>query len=303
MFIAFIGLIVFALSFVIASATPPGGNKAGVTASAWGLRVIGILVIVAGFSGSAVVQIPTGSVGILLRFGAIQGVLREGIHVIIPSVNEVVLLETRTQMEESDATAASRDLQIINTKLALNYRIDQDKAGDLYRNVGTQYKQRIIDPAVQESLKVVTTKYTAEDLIRQRAQVKSEVEAEITKRLKAYNIFVDPAGLSIVNFDFSPEFNKAIEAKQVAQQEAEKQKWVLQRAELQRATEVALAMGKSQAAKLNADALRVQGGELVIAREWIDKWDGKLPTMAGGNSSFMVDLNSLISKGQASTGK
>lgn len=302
MFIAFIGLILFVLSFVVASAVPAGPKKAGATGLAWGLRVIGILIIAAGFFGSTVRQVPTGHVGILTRFGALQGVLREGIHVVVPGVNDVVMMETRTQMEQSDATAASRDLQIINTKLALNFRIDPDKAGDLYRNVGTQYKARIIDPAVQESLKVVTTKYTAEDLIRQRAQVKNEVEIEITKRLRAYNILVDPSGLSIVNFDFSPEFNKAIEAKQVAQQEAEKQKWVLQRAELQRQTEIALAQGKSQAAKLNADALRVQGGSLVIAREWIERWDGKLPTMMGGNNSMMVDLNSLLRTGSAAAG-
>lgn len=293
MFIAFIGLVLFVLSFAVTASTPPGADRAKLAGAAWGLRVIGLLVMVGGSFGTSVVQVPSGNVGILLRFGAVQGVLREGIHVIVPGVNSVVTMETRTQKEESEATAASRDLQVINTKLALNFRIDPDKAADLYRNLGTQYKARIIDPAVQESLKVVTSKYTAEDLIRQRARVKNEVEEEITKRLQAYNILVDPQGLSIVNFDFSPEFNKAIEAKQVAQQEAEKQKWVLQRAELQRQTDVALAQGQSQAARLNAEALRVQGGALVVAREWIEKWDGKLPTMASGDS-VIVDVNGLL---------
>jgi len=119
-------------------------------------------------------------------------------------------------------------------------------------------------------------------------------ETEIIRRLGSYNIIVDPSGLSIVNFDFSPEFNKAIEAKQVAQQEAEKQKYVLQQAELQKQTEVARAKGTAEAAKLNAEALKVNGGGLVIAREWIEKWDGKLPSVASGGSQFMIDLSSIM---------
>jgi len=128
--------------------------------------------------------------------------------------------------------------------------------------------------------------------------VKQEVEAEITKRLKQYNLIVEPSGLSITNFDFSPEFNKAIEAKQVAQQEAEQQKYVLQQAELQKQTAIAKAEGVSQAAKLNAAALQVSGGSLVIAREWIDKWDGKLPQVSSGGQ-FMIDLRDLLNESTA----
>jgi regulator of protease activity HflC (stomatin/prohibitin superfamily) len=118
---------------------------------------------------------------------------------------------------------------------------------------------------------------------------------DITKRLKAYDIIVEPSGLSITNFDFSPEFNRAIEQKQVAQQEAEKQKYILQQAELQKQTEVARAEGTAQAAKLNAEALKVQGAGLVIAREWIEKWDGKLPNVYGGTGGGMIfDLSTLM---------
>jgi regulator of protease activity HflC (stomatin/prohibitin superfamily) len=255
---------------------------------------VGFLLIVIGILVSSIVLVQAGYRGILMRFGAVQGTLSEGIHIIVPTINTVAMMEVRTQKEESKATAASRDLQVVTTTLALNFRVDPNRAHKVYRDVGTEYRSRIIDPAVQESLKVVTTHYTAEDLIRLRAQVKSEVELEITNRLKAYNIIVDKSGLSIVNFDFSPEFNKAIEQKQVAQQEAEKQKYVLQQAELERQTDVARAQGKSQAAKLNADALRVQGGTLLVTREWIEKWDGHLPQVASGNNGFMIDLKSLL---------
>ena len=103
-----------------------------------------------------------------------------------------------------------------------------------------------------------------------------------------------------MNFDFSPEFNKAIEQKQVAQQEAEKQKYVLQQAELQKQTAIAKAQGTAEAAKLNAESLKVQGAGLVIAREWIEKWDGKLPSVYGatGSGGMIFDLGSLMREGE-----
>ncbi len=292
--IAVFGILLLIASFIISGLHKQTSDKVNLRPLAWTGRIVGILMIVIGVFMASVVIVQSGYRGVLLRFGAVQGVLGEGFHLVVPSVNTVEMLEVRTQKEESQATAASRDLQIVTTRLALNYRVDPDKAHEVFRNVGTEYKSRIIDPAVQESLKVVTTQYTAEDLIRLRSKVKAEVEAEITRRLKAYNLLVDPSGLSITNFDFSPEFNRAIEQKQVAQQEAEKQKYVLQQAELEKQTEVARAQGKSQAAKLNAEALKVQGGSLVVAREWIEKWDGKLPEVASGNSGFMLDISSLL---------
>lgn len=258
------------------------------------LQVLGWALIIGGFLYACVVLVPAGFRGVVLRFGAVRGTFPEGLHFIIPGMDSVVLMETRTQKESSQATAASRDLQIVTTSLALNYHISPTRAHIIYRNVGSDYRARIIDPAVQESVKVVTTRYTAEELIRKRAEVKQGMEDEITRRLQPYDIIVERAGLSITNFDFSPEFNRAIEQKQVAQQEAEKQRYVLQQAELQKQTEVTRAEGKARAATLNAEALKVQGGALVIAREWIDKWDGKLPTVSGGGSNYIIDLASLM---------
>jgi regulator of protease activity HflC (stomatin/prohibitin superfamily) len=239
------------------------------------------------------VIVPAGYRGVKIHLGAVRGKLSEGFHFIVPFFQNVELMEVRTQKEESQASAASKDLQIVTTTLALNFRVDPDKVDVLFRNVGTQYKARIIDPAVQESIKVVTAQYTAEELIKLRSKVKAEVELDITERLGAYNIIVEPAGLSITNFDFSPEFNKAIEQKQVAQQQAEQQRYILQKAELEKQTAITIAQGKSEAAKLNAEALRVQGGSLVIAREWIEKWNGTLPAVYGGQG-MIIDLGSLL---------
>lgn len=291
--------VFFGIIFLIAAGLTSGlhkqtGENVNLRPTAWALRIIGIVLIIGGILWGGVVQVQAGYVGVKLRFGAVEGTLNPGIHLIIPGVHSVQLLESRTQKEESQATAASQDLQVVTTTLALNFRLDASKADRIFSKVGPLYMTRIIDPTVQESLKVVTARYTAEGLIRNRSQVKNEVETEIIKRLAAYDILVDTQGLSIVNFDFSPEFNKAIEAKQVAQQEAEKQKYVLQQAELQKQTAVAKAQGTAEAAKLNAEALRVSGGGLVVAREWIEKWDGKLPTVSSGGGQYILDLQSLM---------
>ncbi|HMS55911.1 MAG TPA: prohibitin family protein [Fimbriimonadaceae bacterium] len=290
----FFGVIFVVVSFILTGLNKQTTDKVNFRPFAWAMRVFGFVLVVGGILWGGVVQIPAGYVGVKLRFGAPDGTLDPGIHLIIPGVHSVQLLETRTQKEESQATAASQDLQIVTTTLALNFRLDAANIDKIYSQVGPLYKSRIIDPTVQESLKVVTARYTAEGLIRNRAQVKNEVETEIIKRLQAYHILVDTQGLSIVNFDFSPEFNKAIEAKQVAQQEAEKQKYVLQQAELQKQTDVARAKGSAEAAKLNAEALKVNGGGLVIAREWIEKWDGKLPQVSSGAGQYIIDIQSLM---------
>lgn len=298
MIIAFLGLVLFIGSFLLAGLDKQTSSRITLKPYAWSARIVGVLILLGGIVWSTVTLVPAGYAGVLLRFGAVQGTLGEGMHMIVPGVNSVYLMETRTQKVEAKATAASRDLQVVTTSLALNYRLAVGTVGKLYAAIGPDYSSRIIDPTLQESVKVVTSSYTAEDLIRRRAEVKAAVELDITRRLAAYNIIVDGNGLSITNFDFSPEFNKAIEAKQVAQQEAEKQKYVLAQAELQKQTAIAKAEGAARAAQLNADALRVQGGELVIAREWIEKWDGKLPEVAagggGGNGGLILDISSLM---------
>ncbi|GMV89249.1 MAG: hypothetical protein AMXMBFR81_21800 [Chthonomonas sp.] len=295
MAIVVLGIILLVSGVVVSGLNKQTSDKTNLRPTAWIMNVVGVIMIIGGLLSSTVIIVPAGHSAVLMRFGAVQGELDEGFHFIMPGINTTELMEVRTQKEESTGSAASRDLQVVTTTVALNFRVDRSKVGELYQNVGREYKARIIDPAVQESIKTVTAKYTAEDLIRSRPAVKNEVEEEITERLKAYNLIVEPNGVSITNFDFSPEFNKAIEAKQVAQQEAEKQKYVLQRAETERQTMVAKAKGEAESAKLKAEALKVQGAELVVAREWIEKWDGKLPQVSS-SGGMIFDVKSLMDK-------
>jgi regulator of protease activity HflC (stomatin/prohibitin superfamily) len=305
MALVFFGGLLFVLSLVLPRAFKD--SRANAHGIALLMRSAGVLLAVAGVIGSGVTIVPAGYRGVLLRFGAVQGVLGEGIHLIVPQVNSVELLEVRTQKEEAQSAAASKDLQTVTTTVAINFHLSEAGVGDLYKKVGRDYKTRIIDPVTQESLKGVTARYTAEELIRLREKVKAEVQTEITARLQPYYIVVEPSGVSITNFAFSDEFNKAIEQKQVAQQTAEKQRYVLQQAKLQAETAVTEARGKAEAARINGQALQAQGGSRVLAREWIEKWDGHLPAVNTGGGSggggLVLDVRSLMNEaGTAAAG-
>lgn len=295
-----LGLIVFLFSFFLSRFHSETKESINLRPWAWAGKILAFVLIICGVLLSSIVIVPAGHRGVLLKFGAVRGRFGEGIHLITPYVNSVIMMEVRTQKEASEASAASKDLQVVTTTLALNFHVDPLKVEKLYQKVGTEYISRIIDPAVQESIKMVTAKFTAEELIKSRAKVKSEVEEDITKRLKVYNVLVEPLGLSITNFDFSKEFNAAIEAKQVAQQDAERQRYLLQKAELEKQTKITQAQGISAAAKLNAAALQVQGGSKVLAREWIEKWDGHVPAVASGTEGggIIIDINSLLKNEQ-----
>jgi regulator of protease activity HflC (stomatin/prohibitin superfamily) len=308
MILLILGLIVFGLSFLFVAITKTlessrhpedaDGYKIAVKLC----RVIGAILVLIGFFMSTIIIVPTGQAAVLMRFGAVTGYLDPGIHLIAPYINSVALTETRTQKEVAQGTASSKDLQTVSAEIAINYHVSSADVAKLYKDVGPDYKSRIIDPAVQESLKQVTAQYTAEELIKKRAQVKSEVEKEITERAKAYGVIIEPLGVSITNFDFSAEFNAAIEQKQVALQTAEKQKYVLQQAVLEKETEITKAEGQAQASKIRALALKTQGGGRVIAEKWIDKWDGVLPVV-GSSSGMMLNISDLMKSSEPSAEK
>lgn len=263
-------------------------TRKGLVAVAAALMVVGVIV-------ASFVVVPAGFRGVLLTFGAVHGDLEEGPHLIIPGVQTVVLMEVRTLKEAADASAASRDLQTVQTKVAINFHVDPSRVGKLYKSVGVDFASRIIDPATQETVKAVVANYTAEELINERGKVKSQIDEVLTQRLAAYDLVVEPGGVSLTNFDFSAEFNRAIEQKQVAQQTAEQQKYELQKAQLAAETEVAAANGRAKAAQVEAAALNAQGGSKVLAKAWIEKWDGKLPTVTG-SQGMIIDIQSLMNQ-------
>ena len=265
--------------------------------------IIGII-IVSIIAVSSVRMVDAGHRGVLVKFGNVDtdNSLDEGIHFVVPFRDNVVPLEVRTQKIVESATSASKDLQDVSTQVALNYHIDPDRAQVLYQQLGPDYSNRVILPAIQESVKQVTARFNAEELITKRETVKNQIEEQITARLAPYNIVVD--ALSITEFAFSQQFTTAVEAKVEAQQRALQAQNELRRIQIEAQQNEAQAIGEQKANIARAEGikqanvLQAEGEAQAITiinqqlrnnptyLEWLKatKWDGVLPLVTGGGS-------------------
>jgi prohibitin 2 len=227
--------------------------------------------------------VPAGSVGVVTRFGAVNRVAYPGIGMKIPLVEGVVKMDVRTQKDEVDTSAASKDLQVVTSTIAVNYHLDGKYAVDVYQNIGSRYTDIVIAPAIQNVFKATTAKFTAEQLITNREAVRIQAEAELVKQLEPYHVVVE--NFNIVNFDFSPEFNAAIEAKQVAQQQVETAKQRLAQAQVDAQTVLAAAKGQADAqAILNSSGALTEAYLRYLA---LTKWNGILPNVTSGAIPFI----------------
>lgn len=278
-----------------------------------GFKWIAIGIIAVAVIGSSLTIVPAGNTGVLLTLGKVSETsFQEGAHFKIPFVQAVENMSNKIQVYETPASAVSKDLQTVSSTLAVNYRLVSDKSADMYKNVGLEYQTILITPVVQECFKSATANYTAEQLITERQTVADDVKESLEKKLKDYGIYIEK--FNIVNFDFSSEFNNAIEAKQVAEQNLLKTK-----TEQEQAIVIANAEAEKKviSAKADAEAIMAQAqaqadaNELleksltpkVIAYEQIQKWNGVMPKVTGSDSGMLVniDLDDIESSSPAYT--
>ncbi|MEK7702763.1 MAG: prohibitin family protein [Nitrospirota bacterium] len=212
--------------------------------------------------------------------------LGEGMHFKIPFIETIYIMDVRVLKVQSSASAASKDLQNISSVVAVNFHVDPARAQKVFQELGRDFKDRIIDPAVQESVKAVTAHFTAEELITMRGEVKDQTQATLTKRLSKFNIVVDE--LSIVDFSFSDVFNRAIEEKQMAEQQALKAKRDLDRIKIEADQRITQARAEAEGQRLQRETLT----PIMLQLRAIEKWNGILPQVAGGATPF-IDLKSL----------
>jgi regulator of protease activity HflC (stomatin/prohibitin superfamily) len=240
--------------------------------------------------------IGAGARGVVLTWSAFEGeVLDPGLHWITPFAQRVIEIDVQTQKDEVTATAASKDLQTVTAVVALNYHIDPSNVGKLYQSIGLDYSSRIIAPAIQEAVKATTAKYTAVELITNRQMVKEEARSILAERLIKTYIVVDD--VSFANFDFSPAFNAAIEAKQVAEQETRRQENLTKQEEEKKKQEILKAQALAEKSRLEAQALSVAVSADALIRkleaeaklEAAKRWNGQLPTtmVPGGAVPFL----------------
>jgi len=246
-----------------------------------------VLVVLLGFQSFTIVE--AGHRGVVLQLGAVQPqVLDEGLHFRIPFVQRVVPIEIRVQKAESSQVSASRDLQTVTTTLAVNYHLDGVTVNSLYQKVGMEYKARVVDPAISEALKAITAQYTAEDLISKRSEVSSKVKEALAAKLSLYNMILDE--INITEFKFSEEFDRAIEQKQIAEQQALKSKLDLERIKIEKEQEITRAQAQAESLRLQKEEVTpelIKLREIEAQLKAIEKWNGTLPNVTGGATPFI----------------
>ncbi|MEB2785572.1 prohibitin family protein [Algoriphagus sp. E1-3-M2] len=258
------------------------------------LIMLGILVVVL-FIFKPWVQVGAGQRGIVQNFGAVQNkVLREGIHFKIPVVQTVILMDVKIQKVLTDAASSSSDLQDVAMSVALNYHVMPNEAYLVYQTIGVQYKERIIDPAIQEVMKAVSAKYTAEELITKRPAVSAEMKEALKARLLESNIAVD--AFSIMDFSFSQTFTDAIEAKQTAEQNALKAKRDLDRIRVEAEQTIAAATAEAEALrlqKMNISPDLIELRKIEANLKAIEKWNGILPEVTGAGAIPFIGVGEV----------
>jgi len=256
--------------------------------------VIGFILLIVLFN-LPFLYVPVGYRGVQMRLGNTTGsIYQQGISFKVPFIEGSRNIEIRTQKEVVKASAASKDLQSVDTEVALNYSLDQNKIVNLYQTVGDDFKERIIAPVLQEAVKSVTAKYTAEELITKRNQVSSDIKSMLSEKLTPRGIVAED--FNIVNFNFSEGFDKAIEAKVRAEQDALASKNKLEQIKYEAEQRVTSAKGEAEAIRIQTEAINSQGGENYVKMEWIKAWalgGAKVPTtiMGGNTQGFLLNMD------------
>ncbi len=251
------------------------------------------LTIILGWSLAPFAIVPAGMRGVMTTLGKPSADnFNEGIHFLIPIVQKMHLMDVRISKSEGEGDAASKDLQQVRVKVAVNYHLNPDMAAKTFKDVGQTTDEvvaRILDPARPEAFKAVTAQFTAEELITKRTQVREQIATLLREKMTRHGLILDE--FAIVNFAFSPSFTAAIEAKVNAEQANLKAERDLMRIRVEAEQKVA-------SAKAEAESLRLQRQEVtpdVLALRTIEKWDGHLPQVTGGAIPLM-DFTKIAKK-------
>jgi regulator of protease activity HflC (stomatin/prohibitin superfamily) len=264
------------------------------------LAAILVLIIIGVVASASVKIVESGNRGVLTHWSAVDLAsppLNEGIHFVVPFQDEVVQVEVRTLKYDKETRSASKDLQTVETTVTVNYQADGTKVNYLYKEIGLDYENRVIGPAVEETVKQVTANYNAEELITKRPLVKGDIENAIRDRLNQF--YVNTEVISITDFEFSPLFAQAIESKVEAEQKAQKAENDLIRIEVEarqlEAQAVGLAAANIAEAQGEAEAISIINNALSqnpYYLEWLktQAWDGKLPLVVGEGGTPFISI-------------
>lgn len=258
-----------------------------------GVIVLVIFLAIITFFNS-VATVPTGFVGVKTRFGQVQNtVINEGFNFKIPYIEKIVKIDCRTQKTDYTMEASSKDLQkITNLKVSVNYNVTKDSANKLYREVGIDYKTIIVEPAIYEAMKATIANYTAEELVTKRNEVSAFALEALFNKLNDKGISL--TALNIIDLSFSAEFDAAIEAKQIVEQQTQQAQYELEKARVENEKKIENAKAEAEVMRqqnqqITEETLKLK--ELEIKQKLIEKWNGQYPTtMLNDNMTALFDI-------------
>ena len=261
-------------------------NKINLKSTKLIATLILVVALVIGALFSSYVLIEPGHTGVVVTLGKVEeNGLQEGFHFKIPFIQEIVKIDNRIVKLEVQTEAFSKDLQTVETTLAINYRVDTKKSYSIYKNVGAGYENVLVVPAVNEVLKAISASYTAEESVTNRALISDGLVEGLNKKLNDSGLYI--TDVNIIDFDFSDAFIQAIEEKQVAQQK-------LLTAETEKQTAIAKAEAEAETIKIKAEAEAKANKVLsesitnnIIEYNKVEKWNGELPQVTGGSGTLI----------------
>ena len=263
--------------------------------------IVAALVILIAFNSFVILN--PGQAGVLSILGKAQdGVLLEGIHLRPPLVSNVDVYDLTVQKFEVPAESSTKDLQDLKASFAINFRLDPIQVVEIRRKQGTLQNivSKIIAPQTQESFKIAAARRTVEEAITKRNELKEDFDNALSERLDKYGILI--LDTSVVDLSFSPEFARAVEEKQIAEQKSQRAVYVAREAEQQAQADINRAKGKAEAQRLLAETLRAQGGELVLKKEAIEAWregGAQMPRVLVSSGDSQGGIPFLFNLGQS----
>ncbi len=282
MFLILIGLL-FGILIGVAVAIGLRQTVAGIAA--------GVLFFLATVVFASFTVISAGHTGVQVTLGEVNPApLTEGVHFVNP-ISSIKDVDVRLQKAElKGANAGTKDLQVVHTDIVVNFRLDPAKVPHIYKEYGLNVDEKVLGPGINEAFKSVTAHYTSEELVTKRDLVSAEILTHLVAKMSPFNITV--SNVSLVNFGFSKAYQEAIESKVIATQQTAKAEQDLARIKVEAASRVAQAKGEAEAISIQATAIQSNGGQNYVQLQWIEKWDGKLPTtVLGGDSKTLMNIS------------
>ena len=253
-------------------------------------RLLPFLFVVAVITFESFTIVPAGHRGVQVTMGTVNPTALESGWQFVNPISDVKHVNVQIQRATYERSAAgTRNMQQVHTDITANYRLSPDKVAIIYRDFGLNVIDKVLGPAMNEAFKSVTGQYTSEELVTKREEVSLAVLQHTREKVAQFDIQIE--NISLVNFGFSEDYQKSIEAKVIATQQKEKAEQDLQRIQVEAKSRIAQAEGEAKAIAIQAQAIQSNGGQQYVQLQWIEKWDGKMPdTVVNGSQGMMLNL-------------